>query len=137
MSHNWHYAKLLLPRSGSRAPKQFATRSCSWGTPSLGLGKEDERSSLRLIALDSHIFPSYGYLHHEREVTVRPISFILIAVLLLSVACVFALRGSGNYEYEVQNEEPDSLISCKADSIPADSLDEFLDDDFDLLDTEE
>jgi len=62
---------------------------------------------------------------------------IVIAVLLLTAACVFALQGSGNYEYQVQNGDPDSLGNPPADSLPPDSTDETLDDEFDLLDVED
>lgn len=74
----------------------------------------------------------------------RKAFLILLVVLLLSAACVFALSGTGNYAYEVENGEPDSTgavpaVLDAADPLtdpltdPRDSLDENADDDFDLL----
>ena len=74
----------------------------------------------------------------------RKAFLILLVVLLLSAACVFALSGTGNYAYEVENGEPDSTDAVlevldagdpRADPLtdPLDSLDENADDDFDLL----
>ena len=59
---------------------------------------------------------------------------IALAVVLLLCGCFYALQGSGDYEYEVYSDDPDSTYTPPADSPPADSTDEVLDDDFDLLD---
>lgn len=64
-------------------------------------------------------------------------SLIVLAVLLLSAACVFALQGDGNYNYQLQQGDPDSTVDCQSDSLPADSLPEEMDDDFDLLEEED
>ena len=63
----------------------------------------------------------------------RKAFLILLVVLLLSAACVFALSGTGNYAYEVENGEPDSTGAVPAVLDATDSLDENADDDFDLL----
>jgi len=72
------------------------------------------------------------------------IFFILSAVVLLAVACVFAFSGSGNYEYEGTTEEVQGAPEVMQSYMPPDIIeiipytgeeaDEDIDDEFDLLD---
>lgn len=66
----------------------------------------------------------------------RKISLLLILGLLVTASCIFALRGSGNYEYEIESELPDTLDAPTYEVLQVDSLDEGIDDEFDLLDDE-
>jgi len=65
---------------------------------------------------------------------VRNFSLILVFALLLLAACAFALQGGGNYEYEVQSGQQDSLDILQADSLTVVNEDSTVDDEFDLLD---
>ena len=59
-----------------------------------------------------------------------------VVSLLLAGACAIHLSGSGEYEYEVEAGDPDSVVVVLDGFSLTDSLDENADDDFDLLDDE-
>jgi len=43
----------------------------------------------------------------------RKVFLILVLAMLMMVACVFAMRGDGTYEYEVESGQPDSLVTLE------------------------
>lgn len=60
---------------------------------------------------------------------------IVVALLLVgALACAISFTGTGDYEYEFQGGEPDTNCTPLTDSLPPDSTDENMDDEFDLLD---
>lgn len=64
----------------------------------------------------------------------RARSLVLLGIFL-GCACYFATFGTGNYTYEASvGDVPDSLNAKNEPELPPDSLDETLEDDFDLLD---
>lgn len=68
---------------------------------------------------------------------VKKISVVIAFIITILSACYFALNGSGEYEYEAEAGNPDSLMQAEKDSILGSVLQETLDDEFDLLDGED
>lgn len=65
----------------------------------------------------------------------RKIALILVCALILLAACSFAMQGEGNYEYEISEENPDSLGLTLDPPMPLSVEDDStVDDEFDLLD---
>jgi hypothetical protein len=65
---------------------------------------------------------------------VKKICAVIAFIITILSACYFALNGSGEYEYEGSTGNPDSLDRVEKDSILGSTLQESLDDEFDLLD---
>lgn len=64
----------------------------------------------------------------------RALTIVVILLLVGAIACAISFTGGGSYEYEYQGGEPDTNYTPPADSLPPDSTDENMDDEFDLLD---